>query len=252
MKRTFLIAALALFTLPAMAADLVPLKAPPKQRILLTYNGAGMYYGLHTFAENQKIDVSGATTTSGGILSGLGGTFAVGAAVGLTGGYMWGDGTSWKAVEAMVSYKNIGTDTVMTAAGVPASMQSNWSFTERFKLGGPLASALNLIPNLSTLFPVFDATSPIPGGIASTTHPYIFGAFHQDDVSASFGLANGRAWKLKGGAGIGAMTQLASGVVMDVWAEYIPASSGVTIGAPGTSASVSSGRESRIGAAILW
>lgn len=229
----------------AVAADMPP--APAKPRALVTYQGSGWFYGVHTFAENQKI-----TTVD---TASLGGTFSVGAAVGITAGYMWGgNGISWQAIETMVSFKNISGGTLV--AGAPVTVDSRWSFTERFKFGGPVDALLAIIPNTGTLFPVLPAFS---GGVG-TTHPYMFAAAHQDDVSESVGVPTGRAWRLKAGFGLGMMQQLGSAqnnpngskIVADIWAEYIPPSSTVTFGIPAGFAKLGTGRETRVGFALLY
>lgn len=229
------------------AADMI-LKAPVKQRILETYRGAGWYYGVHTFAENDKLATANSST--------LGGNFAVGAALGLTMGYMWGgNGVAWQALEAMASYKNI-------SGGIPVpnttlQVDSKWSFTQRFKFGGPTEVLLAGLPNMGTVFPSLPAA---PAGVVGTSHPYLFGALHEDDISESIGLPLGRAWRFKGGFGVGLMQQLGKAqnnpngatVVADVWAEYIPASSAVTVGAPADFLKTNTGRETRFGLSILY
>lgn len=230
---------------PSFAADMPP---PPKPRILETYQGSGWYYGLHTFAENQKI-----TTPDG---AAVGGNFAVGAAVGMSLGYMWGaNGISWQALEVMASYKNV--DGGAPVAGDPLKVDSKWSFTQRFKFGGPTGVLLAALPNMGTVFPTLPAA---PAGGVGTTHPYLFGAVHEDDVSESIGVPIGRAWRLKGGFGVGLMQQLGRAqnnpngatVVADVWAEYIPPSSTVTFGIPANFIKTNTGRETRFGLSVLY
>lgn len=234
----------------ASAADMIPLKAPA-QRVLQTYTGSGFYYGLHTFAETEKITPVVNDTS-------LGGQFAVGAAVGVTAGYLWGgNGVAWQSVEAMVSYKNIGIGTAPLVDGTPLVPDSKWSFTQRVKFGGPVEVMLAMLPNFGTIFPALPA--PPIGGVG-TTHPYLFGAVHEDDISQSLGLSIGKAWRIKGGFGVGMMQTLGraannpSGalVVADVWAEYIPPSSSMTFGIPDGTVKTNQGRETRIGLSILY
>lgn len=234
----------ALCVTPAFAADMT-LKAP-KPRVLETYRGAGWYYGAHTFAENQKISTPNSNV--------LGGQFAVGAAIGLTAGYMWGgNGLSWQALEAMASYKNIAGG--LPVANSTLTVDSKWSFTQRFKFGGPIDAFLAVLPNLNTVFPALPAA---PAGGVGTTHPYLFGALHEDDISESLGVPLGRAWRIKGGFGVGMMQQLGKAannpsgatVIADVWAEYIPPSSSITFGVPDVK--TNAGRETRIGLSILY
>lgn len=229
----------------ANAADLV-LKAAPQQRILLSYEGSGWYYGVHTFAENQKLDAG----------NGLGGAFSVGAAAGLTAGYMRGSGGAFQALEFMVSYKNIDGNVPMVV-GAPLEVGSKWSFTQRAKFGGPVDVLLNALPNAGTLFPALPAA---PTGGVGLTHPYLFAALHEDDISQSIGVPVGKAWQIKGGFGVGMMQTLGksqlnpngSTVVADVWAEYIPPGSTATIGAPAGFMKTNQGRETRVGMSILY
>lgn len=236
----------------ASAADLTPITKAPPLRVLQTYKGAGFYYGVHTFAETEKL-TSVVNDTA------LGGNFAVGAAVGLTAGYLWGgNGVSWQALEVMASYKNVSGSAAdaMPVAGAPLVVDSKWSFTQRFKFGGPADVMLAMLPNFGTVFPALPAP---PAGGVGTTHPYLFGAVHEDDISQSLGLQLGKAWRVKGGFGVGMMQTLGraannpSGalVVADVWAEYIPPSSSVTFGA-NDMVKTNTGRETRIGLSILY
>lgn len=235
----------------AAAADMAPVAKAPPPRVLQSFYGAGFYYGVHTFAETEKITpVIGDTA--------LGGNFAAGAAVGLTAGYLWGgNGVSWQALEVMASYKNISAAATgaIPVVGVPLMVDSRWSFTQRFKIGGPADVMLALLPNLGTVFPALPAP---PGGVG-TMHPYLFGAVHEDDISESIGISLGRAWRIKGGFGAGMMQTIGrstanpngAAVVVDVWAEYIPPASSVTIGA-GDLVKTNAGRETRFGMSVLY
>lgn len=249
--KKFLIAAISCLALGSCLHSVNAADMPVKARIIDTYTGFGWYGGVHTFVENQKLDANGT-----GVFGNLGGTFAVGAAIGPTVGVMRGNGSSWQAFELMASYKNIGAS-AMSNTGTQATFDSNWSFTERVKIGGPIATVLNLIPNLSTIFPVIPT---IPNAVGAP-RPYLFGAAHQDDVSSTFGAANGKVWRVKGGFGIGVMQALGnaqnmptgSPIVMDVWAEYIAPGSQITLGNTGPfTATMESGRETRIGMSILY
>lgn len=246
-----LVALCAFATSVVHAVDLQVSAMPVKARVLQSYNGSGFYWGVHTFAETEKLTPVANDTA-------LGGNFAVGAAVGVTAGYLWGgNGTSWQAVEAMASYKNISPGSTSMVEGAPFVVDSKWSFTQRVKFGGPVEVMLAMLPNLGTVFPGLPA--PPVGGVG-TTHPYLFGALHEDDISQSIGLNVGRAWRIKGGFGVGMMQALGKAannpngalVVADVWAEYIPPSSSVTVGIPDGTIKTNQGRETRIGLSILY
>lgn len=210
---------------PALGADL-SVKAPVL-RVLQTYSGQGWYFGLGTFAEADKASVSGLAGQSVN-------AYAAGGAVDLTAAFMWGDGNTWKAIEISTEYMNIGSTSVGTA--VPGAISSQWGFSECFLFGGPLASALQFLPNLGTLFPVLQP----PTG-STTTHPYIKGCVHEKDVSASYMLSDSKVWQVNGSFGAGFKQQLgsvqpgnpaASQVTLDVGALYMIPGSGHTIGAP--------------------
>lgn len=232
MKRLLIAAAGALTLLgnwPAAAADVAITKAlQPRPRVALTYTGAGWYGTIGTFAEMDRATVDG---PQGVAFSG----FTAGASLVVGGGYMWGDGTTWKAIEILGHYQNLGSG---SAVGAPAqgSINSKFGFTERFLLGGPLLAALQgLIPTTGGVLP---ALPTLPVGTTGS-HPYIFLAAHQDEVGANYMLDNSKVWRVRGGAGMGVQTQFtptqpgAIPVVMDVWAEYLFAGSGLTLGNTG-------------------
>lgn len=223
----------------ASAAD-IAMKAQPRPRVALTYTGSGWYGAIGTFAEMDRATVDG---PQGVAFSG----FTAGASLAIGGGYMWGDGTTWKAIEILGHYQNIGNGSAV-GQQVQGSVSSKFGFTERFLLGGPLLAALQgLVPQggLSGVIPVIPA---LPTGTTGA-HPYIFLAAHQDDISANYsavdalgkpsGTGDAKVWRVRAGAGMGVQTQFtpttpgAIPVVMDVWAEYLFAGTGLTIGNTG-------------------
>ena len=222
---------------PAAAADLA-VKAQPRPRVALTYTGSGWYGTVGTFAEMDRATVEG---PQGVAFSG----FTAGGSLVVGGGYMWGDGTTWKAIEILAHYQNIG-DGSATGTPVQGSVSSKLGFTERFLLGGPLLAALQgLVPAGSGALPVLPV---LPAGTAGA-HPYVFLAAHQDDVSANYAAldattgnpvgGSSKVWRIRGGAGMGVQTQFtptrpgAIPVTMDVWVEYLFAGSGLTLGNTG-------------------
>lgn len=241
--RKLLIALASIVALPAYAADL-PVKALIRQPILFTYVGSGFYMGLGTWGEVDKAKIVSPLN-----LQAVNG-YAAGGSINGTAGYMWGNGTTWTAIEASISYQNIGiTDNNGSSVG------SRFGFTERALFGGPITSVLSLLPNLSTVFPV------LPTPIASTTtHPYVFAAVHQDDVSAEFGLTNAKVWRVRGGLGVGLKQQLgstspnpaASGVTADIWAEYLMDGASIVIGAPVGVAKANQGSGARVGMTLEY
>lgn len=231
------------FAWPALGADL-PVKAA-KPRVLVTYAGSGFYFGLGTFGEVSRTAITGPQGTA---LS----ADISGAALSGTVGYMWGDGTTWKAVEVSAEYFNIGGSSVEGSL-IPASTSAQFGFTQRFLLGGPLASVLNLLPNVSSVFPVLP-TPTVP--VVGTVHPYIFAAAHEKDISASYLEATGKVWKVQAGLGVGAKQQLGAqpSVTVDYWAEYLIPTTAVTIGSVsgGGTAAASTGGGARVGMTLEY
>ncbi len=222
---------------PASAADLPTKAGTPRPRVALTYTGAGWYATIGTFAEMARATVDG---PQGVAFSG----FTAGASLVLGGGYMWGDGTTWKAIELLGHYQNVGGSSPVGTPNAVGSVNSKFGFTERFLLGGPLLAALQgLIPTTGGVLP---ALPTLPVGTTGS-HPYIFVAAHQDDVSANYQgnctpacqPGDSKVWRVRAGAGMGVQTQFtptqpgAIPVVMDVWAEYLFAGSGLTLGNTG-------------------
>lgn len=235
---------------PAAAADLQPVfnvKAPRTP-----FMGCSWYGGLGTHAENTNVGVSGQSNNLLG--GGLGGTFEVGAALDVTGGYMCASATRMRFVEVTGSYKNIGGGNIaaidpLTGVAGTASVGSKWGFTERVGIGGAWSEVLALIPNLSTIMGAAPLPS-LPSG-AVDAHLYMFVALHQDRVNATFDVASASVWQNRFGFGPGTKFRPSptSNVVMDVWAEYIPAGTGFNVNAPNQNvfAQANNGREWRIG-----
>lgn len=242
-------AALALLgSWPAAAADLqVKATAMPRARVLQTYMGCGTFYGIHTTASGARTEVQGTPGT-------IGNTYNASAAVGLNIGYLCGDGVGWKAIEVDVDYKGLGETQPATNTAVDGSIASRWGVTGRFMLGGPIANMLGVLPNLGPQ--VFPALPQAPANsIPSTNHPYLFAAVHADDVSGSIGMAEGKAVRIRGGIGVGLMSELGmaannpqgSRVVANTSIEYLFPGNGVTLGGiDGSTGSANLGPEYRL------
>lgn len=242
MNKLALIVVACLSITSALAADLPVLKkaaAPATVFDGYPYNGSGFYWGLNTFGE--AADIGSATPAGNGPK-----VFAVGAAAGVVAGYVWGRGTTFYAVEGMANYSTIGTNGTCDPA-VPCVLNARWSFEQRVKFGGPIANMLSFLPDLSTVFPALPA---IPAGSSNPlTHPYVMAGLHEDDVSAEFGLAAAHKWRIQPSVGVGVLSQMSQGIVMDVWAEYIMPVGSFTV-APGMT--VDSGKKARVGLSILY
>lgn len=242
-------AVLAAAITPAAAADIpvpLPTKAPAASPFVYPYAGSGIYWGANVVSD-------GAVDSAGH------GTFGTtGGAYGATLGYQWavGGGTNWLAVEAMADYSNAKGGDVL------ASTSQTWSFEQRVKLGGNLASGLSLLPSLfgpngAPPLPVLPSTT----GAAAIMHPYIFGGVYERKLDASLlgmtpaGMAVGvsSAWRVAPTVGIGVLTQVTKDVVVDTWGEYVSPSSSIGLSSgPTPLGTVGSGQQWRVGAAVLF
>lgn len=247
MHRYFYVITLATFALAcgsyaAQSADL-PIKTRP--RVLLSYQGCGTFYGIHTVGSAARVDATGQPGS-------IGTPYLANGAVGANLGYLCGDGTAWKAVEVLVHYSSVASSVPATDQAVVGSVGSRWGATGRFMLGGPIAGMLSLLPNMSTVFPALPAA---PVGVIGASHPYLFGAVHFDDVQGSLGIIDGRSTRLRAGFGVGLMSELGqaqnmpggSRVVANTWVEYIPAAKGIDLGGAGLTGTANPGNEVRIG-----
>lgn len=241
---------LAAVSTAAVAADLAPITKAPKPRVLLTYMGSGTYFGLGTFMEADRSVLTSQNGTDVTAYTAGGSVFGVA-------GYMWGDGTTWKAVEVMASYQNLGGPMANSPLAV-SNMNSSVGFTERFMIGGPIAGLLSMLPNLSTVFP----TLPVPPLGASNVHPYLFAAVHEDQIGLDYNLQAAKVWRVRAGLGAGVQSVMgtagnapgASPVTLDIWAEYLIPGTGITVGAPsdGTLATANLGGGARVGSSLKY
>jgi hypothetical protein len=206
---------LALLTPVARAAD-VAVKAPSGLAGLVSstgpYTGKGWYIGAASEVGSAH---AGTTSINAGDVS------ATSGAVGLRGGYMWGFGRWWTAVDGFFGWQNLNSGGLGISG--PAS------FSQRFIVGGQLSDIMSLLPSLGAIA-VPSLPQLAPGQVVTNTHLYMFGSFDETDVSANFGLGSRRQWLFAPGFGIGAMSRLSSGSVIDVYAKYVTPTSGFCLG----------------------
>lgn len=196
---------------------------------LYPYNGSGFYWGVN-FTSDGAIDNSGH------------GSFASsGGAYGGTLGYQVGNGTYWAALELMGDWSNAkGGDAF-------SSSVTTWSFEQRVKVGS------NLLGVLSTLPAAPWAQAPLPAlpqtqGAAALMHPYVFGGAYEHKTDAQLLGMSGSAWKIAPTVGVGVLTQVLSGSVVDVWGEYVAPTTAV----PTAFGPVSQGQQYRVGVSLLF
>lgn len=214
LRRCTLTAALAaLLSTAALAADLPVLKAP-------VYTGypssRGCYAGLGAAAEVAKASVTGIDTGAS--------LYTAGAAIDVAVGCAFLIGGTWAAVEVDATYMNLGGNTVCAVTN--CAIGSTWGFSQGVLFGFPWTDVMGYLPSFGGLFGG-SASVPLPPGITSTSsRPYIGAWLHENDVSASFGLMNARAWQLTPSIGLGAIHNIACGtcvtknLVLDTRVEY--------------------------------
>jgi hypothetical protein len=215
MKKLILGAMVALFSTGAVAGDI---NSPATKAVPYAYptTKCGLYFGLNTMgstgAVNNNTAQIGAQIVQGAIGLTLGWTCPMG-----TQGYWFVDG--------MLGFANLNGSTNGFSLTGPAK------FEERFGFGAPVNMLISLFPGLANLQSAVPSLIPLPTGVTvNTSNPYIFGAFHQDDVGINFGLGNFRQYLLSAGFGIGTKTRLSNGVVFDPFVEYIMPSTQMCIG----------------------
>jgi hypothetical protein len=189
--RKFLVAIMALIAAPAIAADL-PIKAPAAAVFSgYPYTSCGVYFGIDTQ-----------------LVSGSASQGEIGALIGYS--CPLGPQAFWFA-EGIFNFANLNS----TQNGI--NLDGPASFEQRLAVGTPINNVLNVFPSLGLTLP----TLPIlPSGVTVTTsHPYMFVAFHEQDIGVSSGLGSFREFEFSPGAGIGVLNQLSNGVALDVFAE---------------------------------
>lgn len=214
----YLAFALALLVTPAAAAD-IPLKAP----VLPTAYPAtsGFYFGVGTMGGGGNANVTVPGVNSAALV-----TNQISANVLI--GYVWNVPNSqlFTAAEGWFGWQNFNGNTPGFSFTGPAT------FTQRLKLGAPLADVAALFPNWGLTPPPFP---PLPNGQTATNiKPYLEVHFNEEDVTlAVAGTGSNKNWMFSPGIGVGAIGQLTSGSVVDVAALIDFPQKGICVG-PGT------------------
>lgn len=222
--RSIIIAAAALGLLAgqANAADLhAPVFKAPPPAIGYPYSESGFYYGVGASATAQSATVANT------------GVFSAGAGIDAIVGYQWKGGLDFIAAEAIVTYTNLGAATACaTVAGATSCAAGyQWEIDPRVKFGFPIQTLQSILPNLSAVFP--GLPTPPAGFVPLNQHPYVFAGVPIKDVSASYGLMNGKEWQVQGEAGIGILNQYTNGTAVDISAGCALGGAGFTFGPVG-------------------
>lgn len=243
MKRSVLsmVAAIAAISCAsAFAADVMPTKAPPNP-LFSGYpsTSSGFYFGINTIGGGGSVNATGSGVNPNSVVSNQIG-------VGLTLGYVYGNGNVFYAAEAMFDVQNFN-------GGAPGfSFSGPASFEQRVKIGTPLSNFLSVFPGGLGL-PAVPPFPPLPNGqVATNIHPYLMAGLHEDDVSINFGLASNRAWRIAPSVGVGAMGQLTKGVAIDVWAETVFPTNAICVGVPGGKGCADVGQQYKVGLGLYY
>lgn len=213
--RKLSILAILLLSTSAYAAD-IPIKAKSNFLAAYTQGQCGGYFGLNAFGSAASVQggVVGAQIVQGDI----GATFGYGCPIGGTVGNFW-------FTEASFDWANINGASNGFGFTGPAH------FEQRFALGSPLSSILNLLPTnpFSSL-----STPAVPLCPTNVTcgnqYPFLFVTSHEQSISGQVGLSGNKEWIWYPGVGIGLESRWSNGVVADVWAQFTLNSTGMTIG----------------------
>jgi opacity protein-like surface antigen len=196
-------ASIAVLANEACAADMpVPSASTAAATTQGLYTSSGLYFGIDTIGGMGQLSTSGVP-----------GAAQVQAEVGGLIGYSGPVGkSSFWFVEGLFNWANINGQSNGLALTGPLSFQ------QRFGVGTPMASFLSLIGLSNISLPTMPT---LPSGVtAVSSHPYLFVAVHEQDVSANIpGLDSNRQWELAPGFGPGLIIQLSDGAALDLWGE---------------------------------
>lgn len=234
-----MIVAAVLACTPAFAADVMPTKAPSNPLFSgYPYSSSGFYFGINSMGGGGTVNATGSGVNPNSVVSNQ-------AAVGLTLGYVYGNGNVFYAAEAMFDIQNFNGNAPGFSFSGPAS------FEQRIKIGTPLSNFLSLFPSLG--LPSVPPFPALPNGqVATNVHPYLMAGLHEDDVSVNFGLANNKAWRIAPSIGVGAMGQLTKGIAVDVWAETIFPTDAVCVGVPNGKGCADIGQQYKVGLGVYY
>lgn len=228
-----------LLAVPASAASF-PTKAP---LLSAAYPASsGFYFGLGTMGGGGSVAVSAPGVNSNSVVTNQ---IGVGGIVGYARNVP--NSQLFAAVEGWFGWNNVNGSAPGFSFSGPAS------FTQRVMIGAPLADIAAVLPTSGLpAVPPF----PTPGGQTATNiKPYIAASLSEDDITIDIaGHGSNRDWRLSPGISVGALGQLSSGSVVDVFAMTQFPQKGVCVGA-GTIQGQACGSQSTVykaGLALKW
>jgi len=230
MKKLLVVACAMLCAGAAFAADLSQL--PTKARVASGYPATrcGMYYGLGTGGSATAVNggVPGERIVQGELDAILGYTCPLGAA-----GFWF--------VETSVGMDNVNGSANGFALSGPLVM------IQRVGGGSPINSLFNPFGNSISL----PSLPALPNGVtAGPANGYFFAGLVEQDISARLGLVQNKQWLIAPLLGVGMLTRLSDGVVVDTWAGWQLNSNSICPGAGGRCAKEGNG--ARVGVAFKY
>ena len=191
---TRFLTALCLLTTPALATDL-----PIAPGIPYPYP-SGIYLGV------AASGISGAASASGPLTAGP----IAGARFGVDIGWAGRVNDTFWFVENTTYVQPID-------AGGNLSLGTSMGFQQRVAVG----VSQRLINQIVNLVPEFGSMTPaVPGIMVSSPHPYVFGSLWEDNVEYHLGDTHRRGWVVSYGGGIGALSRMTNGWILDTSVEY--------------------------------
>lgn len=226
----FLAAAAALISTAAPAADL-PLKAPAKA-VLAGYptSKCGFFYGVGTGGSAGSVNgaVVGTQIVQGDL----------DAMVGYTCPFLQ---SSFWFVEASIGYTNLnGSVNGLAMSGPLIAIQ-------RAGVGSPINAIFNPFGQ-SLALPSLPA---LPNGVtAGPANGYFFAGVVEQDITAQLPAASSKQWVIAPLVGLGLLTRLNDGVVVDTWAGWQMNSQSFCPGGNGACAKL--GNAGRVGVSLKY
>lgn len=203
----------------AFGADMPTKARPAFTNPFISYQNSAFYWFGGGFGGASTVDLAAGlnqvrlNATGGGVSAG--------------GGYMWGHGTTWTAIDVRVNYDTFSGAGICT--GAVCAFRQNLAIEGRLKYGGDSSRLAGLLPSFD-LSGLFNVLPPIRDGILTPAHPYIFGYGEASQNHADMGAIGIKRWRSEFGGGVGIVHQLSSNKALDTWARcgFDPGSIGTT------------------------
>jgi opacity protein-like surface antigen len=230
MKKFLIAACAALLSTAAIAADL-PVQAINKALAGGYPTRCGYYYGVGTGGSAGAVQgaVVGTQIVQG----------EIDALVGYTCPF---SGSAFWFVEGSFGMNNVNGSVNGLALSGPVILQ------QRVGVGSPANALFNPFGSSLSL----PSLPALPAGVvASNANPYLFAGIVEQDIAAQLGFdAHSHQWLIAPEVGIGMLTRLSNGVVVDTWAGWQMNSQSFCPGITGACAKL--GNTGRVGVAFKY